>query len=233
MEQKNTNIFDDQLIDFFNKDGFYAKPKKTKIYLSTSNGEEVISNSVVMNMEESNEKIPVYSYNTDVYKKYLNGKKLITGVIALRKITIASFLSLIKKTNKELELEVKTQELQNKIDELLKVSGSDELYRELRIEHRKELIDVKKQYEETKDMDVFEISDFDKILKGEDLLYYRDKYTSDEKFEIKLQFEGDMDNQELTIEDVLFVKKSTEINIGKNDIIEVYQFIGNPKDPDK
>lgn len=233
MEQKNTSVFDDQLIDYFNKDEFYAKPKKTKIYLSTNNGSEIISNSVVMNIEESNEKIPVYSYNSDIYKKYLNGKKIITGVIALRKITIASFLSLIKKTNMEKELENKAQEIQEKIDELLKVSGADELYRELRLEYRKELIEIKKQYEETKNIDVFELTDIDRILKGEELLYYRDKYTNDEKFEIKIQFEGNIENQEQIIEDVLFVKKSVEINIGKNDIIEVYQFIGNPKDPDK
>ena len=67
-------------------------------------------------------------------------------------------------------------------------------------------------------------------LKNDNLLYYIDKNcsanSSDVEFEII--YEGNLNNPTLKIYDVLFTKKQTEINISKNDIIEIYQFIGNP-----
>ena len=79
--------FVDELIKEFNENGFYSQPKETKLYLIINGVEEVIGNAVVANIEEANEKIPVYSFNSSQYAKFLQGKEIVTGVLALRKIT--------------------------------------------------------------------------------------------------------------------------------------------------
>ncbi|MGL6101068.1 MAG: hypothetical protein ACRC0G_15775, partial [Fusobacteriaceae bacterium] len=45
----------------------------------------------------------------------------------------------------------------------------------------------------------------------------------------KISFESDLTIVEDQIKDILFVKKSQDISIDKSDIIEIYQFIGNPE----
>lgn len=233
MDYNENSIFDDKIRQEFLKDGFYAKPISTKIYLSLGkDNESIVGNSVVMNLEESNEKIPIYSYNSDLYKKYLNGKKIITGYIAMRKVTISSFLSLFKKTEINNELSKKIQDLEYVLEELNKTNPiTDEV--KIMIESFKKELNILKEksnndiYEEDLYINNIELSE---ELKNDNLLYYIDKNYNSGKSDIsiKIVFEGNLNSPVLNIYDVLLVKKQTEININKNDIIEIYQFIGNP-----
>lgn len=228
--------FEDTLVQHFNEDGFYAKPTSTKIYLKIKD-KVVVGNSVVMNIEETNEKIPVYSYNSDIYAKHLNGKKIITGYIALRKITISAFLSLIGYLKEIKSYQEEIDEINFAIKELEKVENGNLIFSSLINEYKIELNHlITKQNElammtdDERFMEVFrECSDEKRteFLENDKLLYYSDN--SNEPIEISVVYEGNFNNPRLDITDVLFVKKQTEINIDKNDVIEIYQFIGNSK----
>ena len=227
------SIFDDNIRDEFLKDGFYAKPMSTKLYLTLGkNNKTIVANSIVMNLEESNEKIPVYSYNSDLYKKYLNGKKIITGYIALRKVTISAFLNLFKteEINKKLEDNIKN--IEYIISELNAIDNKNDAIINLINSYENDLnsLNSKKNSDSYYDEVYKNNVELSEELKNDNLLYYIDKNcsanSSDVEFEII--YEGNLNNPNLKIYDVLFTKKQTEINISKNDIIEIYQFIGNP-----
>lgn len=227
------SIFDDNIRDEFLKDGFYAKPMSTKLYLTLGkNNKTIVANSIVMNLEESNEKIPVYSYNSDLYKKYLNGKKIITGYIALRKVTISAFLNLFKteEINKKLEDNIKN--IEYIISELNAIDNKNDAIINLINSYENDLnsLNSKKNSDSYYDEVYKNNVELSEELKNDNLLYYIDKNcsanSSDVEFEII--YEGNLNNPTLKIYDVLFTKKQTEINISKNDIIEIYQFIGNP-----
>ena len=235
-DEMYTNEFKRQFL----QDGFYAKPMNTKIYLTIDN-QTIVGNSVVMNLEESNEKIPVYSYNSDLYVKHLNGKKIITGYIALRKVTISMFLSLIKVTGDLERFEQELAQAKSNLSELNNIandeltSEDDKQYRLLRNIYLNKIRDIEDTIfnlnrikDEGEAGDMFEIdSNVSEILKNDNLLYYSDMY-KDKEITMKVVFEGNLQNQIIGVKDLLFVKKQTEINIQKNDIVEVYQFIGNP-----
>ena len=227
------SIFDDNIRDEFLKDGFYAKPMSTKLYLTLGkNNKTIVANSIVMNLEESNEKIPVYSYNSDLYKKYLNGKKIITGYIALRKVTISAFLNLFKteEINKKLEDNIKN--IEYIISELNAIDNKNDAIINLINSYENDLnsLNSKKNSDSYYDEVYKNNVELSEELKNDNLLYYIDKNcsanSSDVEFEII--YEGNLNNPTLKIYDVLFTKKQTKINIRKNGIIEIYQFIGNP-----
>lgn len=234
MYYKQDSIFDEELKQEFIKDGFYAKPISTKIYLSLDkNNKSIVANSVVMNIEESNEKIPVYSYNSDLYKKYLNGKKIITGFIALRKVTVSAFLNLFKTEIINEKLSTKISYLEYSISELKKINTQTAEIINLIKTFETELSELNQKInsEDYKYEEIFKNNaELSEELKNDNLLYYIDKNyksnTSD--LELEIVYEGNLNNPTLKIYDVLFTKKQTEININKNDIIEIYQFIGNP-----
>lgn len=231
------SMFDEKFLNELRQSGFYAKPKKTKIILSYLQQEMIVGNCVVANIEITNEKIPVYSYNADIYKKFLNGKKIITGALALRKTTIAQFIALQMYNYTNITIKGDITDIDEQIELLSNVEvGWEDKNNELITELIEELKKEKKQLESklnetsTKEM-------FTRIMDGVnsesmDLLYYSDgSFLKDNSgISVSLRYEGDGANQTtLTIKDVLFVKKNTEINIGKNDIVEIYQFIGNPE----
>lgn len=234
MYYKQDSIFDEELKQEFIKDGFYAKPISTKIYLSLDkNNKSIVANSVVMNIEESNEKIPVYSYNSDLYKKYLNGKKIITGFIALRKVTVSAFLNLFKTEIINEKLSTKISDLEYSISELKKINTQTAEIINLIKTFETELSELNQKInsEDYKYEEIFKNNaELSEELKNDNLLYYIDKNyksnTSD--LELEIVYEGNLNNPTLKIYNVLFTKKQTEININKNDIIEIYQFIGNP-----
>ena len=234
MYYKQDSIFDEELKQEFIKDGFYAKPISTKIYLSLDkNNKSIVANSVVMNIEESNEKIPVYSYNSDLYKKYLNGKKIITGFIALRKVTVSAFLNLFKTEIINEKLSTKISDLEYSISELKKINTQTAEIINLIKTFETELSELNQKInsEDYKYEEIFKNNaELSEELKNDNLLYYIDKNyksnTSD--LELEIVYEGNLNNPTLKIYDVLFTKKQTEININKNDIIEIYQFMGNP-----
>lgn len=228
------SIYDDGLRNEFLKDGFYAKPISTKIFLKLNkSNKSIVGNSVVMNIEESNEKIPVYSYNSDLYKKYLNGKKIITGLIALRKVTISAFLNLFKNEEINQNFLLRKQELTLAIEELEKlIDKKSATINSIITYYKKEL--SKLMEEEAQGLHKENIyknsAELSEELKDDNLLYYIDKNFKNNQSDIEFEivYEGDLNNPTLKIYDVLLTKKQTEINIDKNDIIEVYQFIGNP-----
>lgn len=227
------SIFDDNIRDEFLKDGFYAKPMSTKLYLTLGkNNKTIVANSIVMNLEESNEKIPVYSYNSDLYKKYLNGKKIITGYIALRKVTISAFLNLFKteEINKKLEDNIKN--IEYIISELNAIDNKNDAIINLINSYENDLssLNSKKNSDSYYDEVYKNNVELSEELKNDNLLYYIDKNcsTNSSDVEFEIIYEGNLNNPTLKIYDVLFTKKQTEINISKNDIIEIYQFIGNP-----
>ena len=214
--------FVDELIKEFNEDGFYSQPKETKLYLIINGVEEVIGNAVVANIEEANEKIPVYSFNSSQYAKFLQGKEIITGVLALRKITVSNFLSLIRKEIKNDDSKEKALLFQQQADEIAKIRND-----EFASEFFNALLDQAEYYERKSD------SEFDSGTGNKNsLIYYMEQLSaSNADAKLKIVYEGKMGadaSPHLNIKDVLFVKKQTEINVDKADIIEVYSFIGNP-----
>lgn len=234
-------IFDAELENLFSDENFYANPMSTKIYFNLNGSEEdkdkeVVGNAVVANIEETNEKIPVYSYNSSTYKKYLQGKRIITGVIALRKVTVAAFLSLLKKEKTEQHYDIESQKIIEQIDELNKITNEDNSKPTGLINLLDNQLDIlKKQKEETLKTDEFYLNRSSEILKRDNLLYYIENNNQDSKIggntaNISIEFKGlsETNCPTIKIRDVLFIKKQTEINIDKTDIFEVYSFMGNP-----
>lgn len=237
-------MFDAHLEDFFSRDNFYANPMSTKIYLTFGGDRndtvEIVGNAVVANLEEVNEKIPVYSYNSSTYQKYLQGKRIITGVIALRKVTIASFLNLIKKQTDKNDFVKAEAELLLQISELKKIQDNPPKGLIYMLESK--LKKLKKTYTNVSSIDEFYINpqgsiasaENGELLETDNLLYYieiakKHNMLGGNTAKFRIEFKGIFDKGPVTnINDILFVKKQTEINIDKTDIFEVYSFIGNP-----
>lgn len=228
----NSEAFDIELEKQFNRDNFYAQPKNTKIIFNIDNGEEIVGNAVVANLEEINEKIPVYSYNSSIYKKYLQGKRLITGVIALRKVTVSTFLSIMKKNTVDNYINSEIDGYKKQLKELEKIRTNVpvELIRVLkkRINRLNKMLDEDNGYIEYKQ------NERNEFLEIDNLLYYIENQNNgntngNNTAKITIQFNNMYENgPRIKIKDVLFVKKQTDINVDKNDIFEVYNFIGNP-----
>lgn len=216
--------FVDEFVKEFNEDGFYSQPKETKLYLIINGKEELIGNAVVANIEETNEKIPVYSFNSSQYAKFLQGKEIITGILALRKITVSNFISLIKENTIDQESEEKSLEYEKQAEEISKINNSEES--QIFAQKLKSIADKYKRRSDS----TFEFEgDFGN---KNSLIYYMEKLSlSDAEAKLKIVYEGKMGSGAspvLNIKDVLFTKKQTEINIDRADIVEVYSFIGNP-----
>ena len=228
----NSEAFDIELEKQFNQDNFYAQPKNTKIIFDIDNNEEIVGNAVVANLEEINEKIPVYSYNSSIYKKYLQGKRLITGVIALRKVTVSTFLSIMKKhtVDNYINSEIDGYKKQLKELEKIRINVPVELIKVLknRINRLYKMLDEDNGYIEYKQ------NERNEFLEIDNLLYYienqnKGNTNGNNTAKITIQFNNMYENgPKIKIKDVLFVKKQTDINVDKNDIFEVYNFIGNP-----
>lgn len=228
----NSEAFDIELEKQFNQDNFYAQPKNTKIIFNIDNKEEIVGNAVVANLEEINEKIPVYSYNSSIYKKYLQGKRLITGVIALRKVTVSTFLSIMKKNTVDnyINSEIDGYKKQLKELEKIRINVPVELIRVLknRINRLNKILDEDNGYIK------YMQNERNEFLEIDNLLYYIENQNngntnSNNTAKITIQFNNMYENgPKIKIKDVLFVKKQTDINVDKNDIFEVYNFIGNP-----
>lgn len=236
-------IFDSDLENLFSQEEFYANPMRTKIIINfgekkkedEDNGDEIVGNAVVANLEEVNEKIPVYSYNSSTYQKYLQGKRIVTGIIALRKVTVATFLSLLKNKKRKEDNNEKIQKIQKQISELEKITNQDNL-RPIGLINalKSELHLIESEKDNNINVDEFYTNTSYEILEKDNLLYYIENARNDEqiggnKAKIRFEFKSSYDKgPAIKIKDVLFIKKQTEINIDKTDIFEVYSFIGNP-----
>lgn len=224
------SIFDQNFSDQFNSVDFYANPKYTKITLNIKGKEHLIGNSVVFNTETSNEQIPVYSYNSSFYAKFLKGKKVITGLIALRKVTVDRILSMIKTDSVERDFQDELSRIDESITKLqeLMVSGQSSQDDVPKInEYINNKIALRKQIIENKDKYYNEQTDMDLKDDTSDLLWIRDKIENEE-ISFSLLHESDLSVRVESIKDILFIKKTQDISIDKEDIMEVYQFIGNP-----
>ncbi|MGL4357946.1 MAG: hypothetical protein ACRCX8_21215 [Sarcina sp.] len=221
-----TSIYEQSFQDQFNNSDFYANPKKTKIHLKIKDIDHVVGNSIVFNTQTSNEQIPVYAYNSSVYAKYLNGKTVITGMIALRKTTIDRILSMVQLEDKKTELEEKLEAVNESIINLNKLQSSDENNYKLNY-----MIEQKNAIKKTllDDMDLWYSKEtgYDMLDDKQDLLYLR-KAIGNSEITFKLVYETDLADREEVLHDILFTQKSQDISIDQSDIIEVYQFIANP-----
>lgn len=231
--------FTDEFIEQFSKEGFYATPNKTKINIYLDGKKTLVGNAVVANLEQTNEKIPIYSYNSPTYSKYLNGRQLISGKIGLRKITVAQFIKMLEidKTNienkkeiTELEKEIKElEDLISKTDKKIVPNGLKKILLSKQVTAKK-LIDMvnKNQISEAVQ---FQMDDVNTVFDNDELLYYLDNTDGDNRLKIIINFEnnyGTKASPYIALKDVLFIRKQTEINVGRGDIIEFYDFIGNP-----
>ena len=231
--------FTDEFIEQFSKEGFYATPNKTKINIYLDGKKTLVGNAVVANLEQTNEKIPIYSYNSPTYSKYLNGRQLISGKIGLRKITVAQFIKMLEidKTNienkkeiTELEKEIKElEDLISKTDKKIVPNGLKKILLSKQVTAKK-LIDMvnKNQISEAVQ---FQMDDVNTVFDNDELLYYLDNTDGDNRLKIVINFEnnyGTKASPYIALKDVLFIRKQTEINVGRGDIIEFYDFIGNP-----
>ncbi|MGL4998592.1 MAG: hypothetical protein ACRC5T_06435 [Cetobacterium sp.] len=211
-------MFSDDFINEFNSSDFYAKPKMTELTISFGGKSVTIGNAVTLNVEHSNEKIPVYSYNSDTFAKYLNGKDVITGALALRKTTVDSFISLIVEKENENIMEVEGAKIETKVETVNGLINSTEDPGEINflLNKIKALrFDTSKTYAR-------------EIAKDKGLLYYSDISTKNNA-RITITYKDNMLEEQDSIYDILFTKKNSDISVNNNDIIEVYQFIGNPK----
>ena len=231
--------FTDEFIEQFSKEGFYATPNKTKINIYLDGKKTLVGNAVVANLEQTNEKIPIYSYNSPTYSKYLNGRQLISGKIGLRKITVAQFIKMLEidKTNienkkeiTELEKEIKElEDLISKTDKKIVPNGLKKILLSKQVTAKK-LIDMvnKNQISEAVQ---FQMDDVNTVFDNDELLYYLDNTDGDNRLKIVINFEnnyGTKASPYIALKDVLFIRKQTEINVGRGDVIEFYDFIGNP-----
>ncbi|MGL5716482.1 MAG: hypothetical protein ACRCXX_14195 [Cetobacterium sp.] len=225
-------IYDESFSEEFNNPDFYASPKKTKINLRIGNDEHLVGNSIVFNIETSNEKIPVYAYNSSLYAKYLKGKSIITGMIALRKTTVDRIVSMIKLNDghedyiRELEkIDISITILEQMVNEGDNTDEDTEKFLELIYRKnalKKELTENKEKYFRTG-------TGYDLTDDMQDLLWVREN-TNDDEISFRLEYESELADREENIKDVLFIKRSQDVSIDKQDIIEIYQFIGNPKE---
>ena len=224
---QNPNMLTDEdllesFVREFHEDGFYSQPRETKLYLKINGEYELIGNAVVANIEESNEKIPVYSFNSSQYAKFLQGKEIITGIIALRKITVANFLSLLPSEPNTEEIKQTLELMKKDAEEIAKIESDEYIDPFL----DKLLINIK-LYERNQN------AMFDEEFGNmNSLIYYMEKLkTQGATAQLKIVYEGKMGESaspSIKIKNVLFTRRQSEINIDRPDIIEVYSFIGNP-----
>ncbi|MGL5717432.1 MAG: hypothetical protein ACRCX2_30745 [Paraclostridium sp.] len=227
---ENASIYTQSFQDQFNDNEFYANPKKTKLHLTIKGKEHIIGNSIVFNTETSNEQIPVYAYNNSLYAKYLNGKTIITGMIAFRKTTVDRILSMVDDEAKREEAEAEIRLIEESILKLSELESDAETKEEqiqISLMYRKKM-ELRDQIIKNTDSWYATNTGLDLKETAKDLLYLRREVGTDD-ISFRIVYESDMLDVEDQIMDVLFVKKSQDISIDKSDIIEIYQFIGNPK----
>ena len=228
--------FTDEFIEQFSNQGFYAAPNRTKINIFLDGQQWLVGNAIVANIEQTNEKIPVYSYNSPNYSKYLNGREIVTGTIGLRKITVAQFIKMIAVDKKNRDLEKEISELSKEIKELEKIVDKDGikkmiLSKQSTIKRYDEIIKKSTGSNAVQYQIENYLNGNKDIFPDDDLLYYLDNKTNgDNRLKIVINFEGSGPDicPFIALKDVLFIKKQTEINVGRGDIVEFYTFIGNP-----
>ncbi|MGL4449612.1 MAG: hypothetical protein ACRCTZ_00300 [Sarcina sp.] len=225
-------IYDESFSEEFNNPDFYANPKKTKINLRIGKDEHLIGNSIVFDIETSNEKIPVYAYNSSLYAKYLNGKSIITGMIALRKTTVDRIISMVKLNDSKEDYLRELEKIEKSITILEQMitegnNTDEDVEKFLEMIHRKNAL--KKDLTENKEKYFRTSTGYDLENDMQDLLWLRETTANDE-ISFRLEYESELADREENIKDVLFIKRSQDISINKQDIIEVYQFIGNPRE---
>ncbi|MGL6100119.1 MAG: hypothetical protein ACRC0G_10920, partial [Fusobacteriaceae bacterium] len=221
---ENPSMFTQAFQDQFNDNEFYATPRKTKLHLIIDGIEHIIGNSIVFNTETSNEQIPVYAYNNSLYAKYLNGKTVITGMIALRKTTVDRILSMVEDNSRvvEAEKEIKAlEESMSNLESLSKEANDDAENVKISLMYAKKR-ELRDQIVKNKDSWYAKDAGFELSESIKDLIYLRRRFASKE-ISFKISFESDLTIVEDQIKDILFVKKSQDISIDKSDIIEIYQ----------
>lgn len=223
-------VFSDEMNQELASSQFYAQPKNTELRMNFGNDKPfIIGNAVVMNTEFTDEKIPIYSYNSDLFQKFLKGKSVITGVIALRKTTVDKIISLIKTKDFTEDSKNRIKDLEDELEIIKELINNDENKTYFNFYNTKQE-QIKNKIIELEDVNN---NSFSKKYEREssnikaDLLYYNN-FTSKNNAVLTICYKDDFIEEVDTITDILFTRKQTEINVGRNDIVEIYHFIGNP-----
>ena len=226
------------------EDIIIESPVSCKIFLkykSKKNGYEMkeILLTQVLNYKITENKKPVYGFNKNRFQQVINGKRLLEGVIVLKKSIFESVEKAInldseENINEKEDIERKLNLIKGFIDDDNDKLNMIEQYKddyERAYYRRKENLISKKSY-----------NIFEKLPNGAKLIVLFNSTLSDNTFKVRLkEINKNKDSgmaledlkelieksSEIVIEDINFTEKISEINISKTDIDEVYKFFGS------
>lgn len=216
-------------------------PINCKLFLKTTeNGNSDIQELMltqVFNYKFSENKRPVYGFNKKDYSQVIRGKRLLEGIIVIKKSSISDINKLFSSLKK-----VKDSDLnysKNKIEYLKSTLSNDKtIQNKLDEYYKRALYEYEvKRINSLNENDAIDIMN-DLPENSSLILSFGDDINNDE-------FQSKLNNKELSetssinglitdsssyvIEDIQFFEKTGEISIGKNDIDEVYKFFGKLK----
>lgn len=188
-------------------------------------------------------KKPVYGFNQERFQQVIKGKKLLEGVIVLKKSLLNQIDNLIDITPKDIADQKNYTE--EKLIYLKRNLIADDSIKDVLAKYEDELEDdwLKKKHKYINQKNKCNI--FNNLPKGTKIIIAYGSAIISETFQNKLQTimskENSLykveeaenlikENSEFIIEDINFIERSSEITISKSDIDEVYKFFGSLTD---
>ena len=202
--------------DLFDEDA-YANPRKTRLYIKKGDQEFLIANAIALKMEETSSKKPIYAYNSEDYKKVLKGKRMVSGVLALRKTTVDGILTFINNaTFVEIEKAVYAEMSaeQSEMETIADMFGLSTTEGEIINQAIKKSFSLK--FDSLKNQSL-----------SKRLLDFKSDRDSDEKLTFIIKYDTTFAELEETVNNLNFIKKDTDIAVNNGEIIELYHFVGN------
>lgn len=221
---------------------YVESPVDCKIFLKyeSATGKEIkeILLTQALSYRITENKKPVYGFNRNRFSQVIKGKRLIEGVIVLKKSIFNEIGDLIS-----LALDESVQEriaLTSQKIEYLKTALNDNTLKSLVSEYAKEAsVYYQDQLEKKKGKSDYNI--FNTMPEGTQLIVafgslinskeFKQEYTKiiksgENNYGAELEALIKKDS-ELVVEDINFTEKTGEINISKSDVDEVYKFFGS------
>lgn len=196
----------------------------------------------VFNYKISENKRPIYGFNQKDFSQVVRGKRLFEGVIVIKKSLISDIGKLVDLTSNKLKDELNYS--MNKIEYLKYMLDNNKEMQSQLDEYYKRAIE---EYQIKKDME-YSTSQIEVLNDMPEeaslMLVFGDSINDDEW---QKEYKSKADNYEDTniatselenliqqqagfeVEEVHFLEKTGEVNIGKNDVDEVYKFFGKLK----
>lgn len=221
---------------------YVESPVDCKIFLkyNSSEGKELkeVLLTQALNYRITENKKPVYGFNRNRFGQVIKGKRLVEGVIVLKKSLFNEISDLIDlKLNSEEEESLKI--VNDKIKYLKTSLVSDNRLKSLVAEYEVEAISYFenkiKALKKNQKYNIFNkmpngtqlIVAFGSLLNSEEFkTEYKNIESSSETYVEELEKLINAES-ELVIEDINFIEKTGEINISKTDVDEVYKFFGS------